>query len=297
MPPRTRQSAPAGPETPPSVDGEQALPGMPEPPPEPVVGGDPEQVTVFVAWGRVMRDVGAIGKNERNRDQNFNFRGVDAVVNIVGPVLRKHGVFVVPESVVLDREERYETKRNQTAMHAVITHQMWRVYGPAGDSFPLESLGQSSDSGDKVVAKAQSVAYRVVLLQSLCIPTDDRDPDADAHERSGQSDEGRSRQRDEQPSESADPRVGRWNEIIAKAKTFAPPWDMPAIGRDFAQWRGCAINAPEVTVSDLVRYLAIMDSADRVAYVPTADDERHVAAVQAVAAPTADDAARTTRND
>src|SRR3546814_8240847 len=29
-----------------------------------------------------------------------------------------------------------------------------------------------------------SLAYRIVLLQSLCIPTDDRDPDQDSYERS-----------------------------------------------------------------------------------------------------------------
>jgi hypothetical protein len=39
------------------------------------------------------------------------------------------------------------------------------------------------DSGDKGTAKAMSVAYRILLLQSLIIPTDDRDPDQDSYER------------------------------------------------------------------------------------------------------------------
>ena len=40
------------------------------------------------------------------------------------------------------------------------------------------------DAGDKATAKAMSVAFRTALLQSLCLPTDDIDPDAQSYERS-----------------------------------------------------------------------------------------------------------------
>ena len=39
---------------------------------------------------KVMTDIPAVPKSDRNPGLNFNFRGVDAVVNAVGPVLRKH---------------------------------------------------------------------------------------------------------------------------------------------------------------------------------------------------------------
>ena len=50
------------------------------------------QPTVVEALSRIMRDVQSISKDSRNTQQNFNFRGVDAVVNAVGPVLREHVV-------------------------------------------------------------------------------------------------------------------------------------------------------------------------------------------------------------
>src|SRR3546814_15484780 len=53
----------------------------------------------------------------------------------------------------------------------------YRFYGPAGDYIEAVVPGESLDSGDKGTAKAMSVAYRIVLLQSLCIPTDERDPE------------------------------------------------------------------------------------------------------------------------
>lgn len=44
------------------------------------------------------------------------------------------------------------------------------------------------DSGDKATAKAMSVAFRTALLQALCLPTDEIDPDAESYERSSAED-------------------------------------------------------------------------------------------------------------
>ncbi len=137
--------------------------------------------TVVQALSAVMGDVQAVGKTSRNTQQNYNFRGIDAVVNAVGPAFRSHGVVVVPvaSSVV---EERYVTK-NGAAMKGVTATVTFRFYGPAGDYIEAQACGESSDSGDKAVPKAHSVAFRTMLLQALCIPTDEPDPDSASHER------------------------------------------------------------------------------------------------------------------
>lgn len=137
--------------------------------------------TVMEAFSRVMEEVQTVEKKDRNRDQGFNFRGIDATVNAVGPVLRKHGVVITPTA------EHIETERYQTAkgsmMQGVIVRMRFTVHGPAGDTMDGVTFGQAADSGDKAVSKAQSVAYRVFLLQALTIPTNERDPDAESHER------------------------------------------------------------------------------------------------------------------
>lgn len=142
-----------------------------------------DKLTVFEAWSKVMEEVQAIGKNQRNTTpgQNYMFRGVDAVMNAVGPVLRKHGVFVVPEHVEQSHRDVLTTKGNPSRECTLTVS--YRVYGPAGDSFPMEAPGEAMDSGDKGTPKAMSVAYRTVLLQALTIPTDDPDPDAQTYER------------------------------------------------------------------------------------------------------------------
>lgn len=149
--------------------------------------------SIAEALSKVMAAVQGISKNQRvtSGPAQFSFRGVDAVVNVVGPVLREHGVIVVPHAVQEIREERYETS-NKKQMHGVILHITWRFYGPAGDYIEAASVGESSDSGDKASPKAHSVAYRTVLLQALCIPTDEPDPDSQVHERAqAESDEER----------------------------------------------------------------------------------------------------------
>jgi hypothetical protein len=139
--------------------------------------------TVHQAWSKVMAAVQAIGKNERNTDQGFNFRGIDATINAVGPELRAQQVIVVPYASEIVADERYTTKKG-TAMRGVTVRVNFRVFGPGGDHFQGQALGEAADSGDKAISKAHSVAYRTFLLQSLCIPTNEPDPDSESHERS-----------------------------------------------------------------------------------------------------------------
>lgn len=145
--------------------------------------GDASIPTVVEAFSRVQADILAIEKRETNKDQGFVFRGIDAVVDKVGPVLRTHNVIIIPDAEEITTE-RY-ISRGGAHMQGAIVRMRYTVHGPAGDSFSGSTYGQAADSGDKAVSKAQSVAYRVFLLQGLTIPTHDPDPDANSHERAG----------------------------------------------------------------------------------------------------------------
>ena len=132
----------------------------------------------------VMRDVEAVKKTERNTAQNFSFRGIDSVVNAVGPALRKHGVLVVPE-VLEHHLSTVEVGQKRTQMGHVLVKVRYSFYGDKGldDVISCTVLGESMDSGDKATPKAMSVAFRIALLQALALPTDEPDPDSYAYER------------------------------------------------------------------------------------------------------------------
>lgn len=137
--------------------------------------------TVHQALNKVMGDVQAVKKDSKNQAQRFNFRGIDAVMNAVGPALRKHGVTILPEDVDVHRSNGTTANGKQTA--EVVVKVTYRVYGPGGDSIHGKVAAEAMDFGDKAIAKAMSVAYRTFLLQSLTIPTDEPDPDGESFER------------------------------------------------------------------------------------------------------------------
>ena len=129
-----------------------------------------------------MADVRSVAKGDRNASQGFNFRGIDATLNAVGPALRAHGVVVLPHLIDL-AQETVEVGKNRTPMKSVTIQVEYSFVGPAGDRLTVVVPGEAMDSGDKAVSKAMSVALRTALLQTLALPTDEPDPDNDTYER------------------------------------------------------------------------------------------------------------------
>ena len=145
------------------------------------------KLSIAQALNEVMKAVGGIAKKDRNQAQGFNFRGIDSVVNAVSPQLQKFGVVVVP-SVEDYSYDTVEIGRNRTAMGHVKVKVTYTFIGANGDAIKTTVVGEAMDSGDKATAKAMSVAFRTALLQALCLPTDEPDPDATSYERSSADD-------------------------------------------------------------------------------------------------------------
>lgn len=128
----------------------------------------------------VMQEVQGLAKRDRNQAQGFNFRGIDAVINAVGPALRKAGGFVVPRVVERVDGTAVTPKGNtQNTCHLTVEY---AVYGSEGEPIVGTVSAEAFDSGDKATPKAMSVAYRTFLLQVLALPTDEPDPDSFSYE-------------------------------------------------------------------------------------------------------------------
>lgn len=130
----------------------------------------------------VMNDVQVVGKTDRNQQQGFNFRGIDAVINAVGPAFRKHGIIVVP-AVLRNYYEQVEVGKNRTTMGHARLEVEFRFIAVDGSQVEAVVPAEAMDSGDKATAKAMSVALRTALLQVLALPTDEPDPDSSSYER------------------------------------------------------------------------------------------------------------------
>lgn len=110
----------------------------------------------------------------------FKYRGVDATVAHVTPLLNEHGVFITPSGI-----EHIVTENNLANGKTVKTSQVittFTVYGLLGDSFEVQTAGLADDFSDRGAAQAQSVAYRVAILQLFHIPASGKDPEQTGQE-------------------------------------------------------------------------------------------------------------------
>lgn len=143
------------------------------------------QGKIYKAIPAIMDEIGHIGKDKKNQQQGFMFRGVDQVMNTMKPLFAKHGVFPIPEVTETKREER-QTKSGGTliyTMHKINFH----FTADDGSSVTATVAGEGMDSADKSSNKAMAVAFKYACFQVFCIPTEEMmkdDPDGYSPEES-----------------------------------------------------------------------------------------------------------------
>ena len=137
---------------------------------------------IQAALAAVMADITHVAKEGQNSAQGYAFRGIDGVLNAVGPAFRRHGLIALPH---VEQSEHHvvEVGKNRTPMRQATVTVRYVFHGPAGDSLDCVVAAEAMDSGDKATSKAMSVAHRTALIQSLALPTDEPDPDESSYER------------------------------------------------------------------------------------------------------------------
>jgi hypothetical protein len=151
----------------------------------------------------ILSELPAIGKNQKNVQQGFMFRGHDDILNALNPLLASHGVIVVPD--VLERETAQRTTAKGGVMYEVNLHVRYRFYGPSGDYIEASTWGEGTDSGDKATNKAMTMAFKNVLNQAFAISSEEfKDADAETPEVTTGRQNGPAKA-DEQPAQADEP--------------------------------------------------------------------------------------------
>ena len=124
----------------------------------------------------VMRDIGSVGKDQKNQAQGFKFRGIDQFVNSLYPALTKHGVFMAPRCVSEQHELKEVTRGSGKAgvdKHVTILME-YDFFAEDGSKVTVGPIpAEGLDSGDKATNKALSAALKYALIQTFAIPTED----------------------------------------------------------------------------------------------------------------------------
>jgi hypothetical protein len=131
---------------------------------------------IFKKMSEVMRDIGSVGKDQKNQAQGFKFRGIDQFVNSLYPALTKHGVFMAPRCVSEQHEIKEVTRSNGKAgvdKHVTILME-YDFFAEDGSKVTVGPIpAEGLDSGDKATNKALSAALKYALIQTFSVPTED----------------------------------------------------------------------------------------------------------------------------
>ena len=127
---------------------------------------------IYPAIMKVMAEIGCIGKNRKNPQQGYNFRGIDDVLNNLQPALLKAGVFVVPRVVEIHREEK-PTKQGGILNYTTVKCEYDFCSAEDGSKITASTYGEGMDTSDKSTNKAMSAAFKYAIIQTFAIPTEE----------------------------------------------------------------------------------------------------------------------------
>lgn len=135
---------------------------------------------IYKAMQNVMRDIceRGIGKDSKNKDQGFNFRGIEAAMNALAPLLVNHGIVCVPRHGAPQRFDRI-TKSGGTLSFVNIVSEFDLIHVDDGSSVTITTNGEGMDSSDKATNKAMSTAFKYALFQAFVVPTMSVEADLD----------------------------------------------------------------------------------------------------------------------
>lgn len=140
-----------------------------------------KKMNIYESISRCMEEIGAVGKDDTNKQQGFKYRGIDAVMNAINPALVRNHVFIVPEVLEQQRQER------TTSKGAVLIYSICRIkytfFAEDGSCIEAVTVGEGMDSGDKATNKAMAIAFKYACFQVFCIPTEEmKDPDGETQD-------------------------------------------------------------------------------------------------------------------
>jgi len=134
---------------------------------------------IYVAIPAIMAEIGSIGKDRKNSQQGYQYRGIEDFYNVIQPLMVKYKIFSVPNVIDQKREER-AARSGGILIYTVLTLE-YTFFADDGSFIKTTVVGEGMDSGDKSSNKAMSVAHKYALAQIFMVPTKELiDPETDS---------------------------------------------------------------------------------------------------------------------
>lgn len=132
-----------------------------------------QHASTYEAMVAVMREIDLIAKSRKTEAQgNYNFRGIEELLEAFGPAARRHGLVPLPkhagDPIISSYPTRGGGKMNWIILPMAVE---FRATDNRYDVEVAQGFGEAADSGDKGVSKAFSVGYREIMFKTFAIPT------------------------------------------------------------------------------------------------------------------------------
>lgn len=152
------------------------------PPAEEPVQEPPPKLSIYEALPLITADVRAVGKNNKNKDQGYAFRGIDDVVQMMHGLFAKYGVGCIPK-IVSHHQDQVVSAKGSKGWHTILQME-YLLTARDGTKETASGIGESTSYDDKGTPKAQAMAFKYFLTQAFTIPTNEmldteNDPDGD----------------------------------------------------------------------------------------------------------------------
>lgn len=122
----------------------------------------------------VAKEIGPLDKTEHNKQQDFNYRSIEAITDRTRQLLAAAGVSTAPR--MLSREsEPVESARGAKGYRTVVEMEYTFTAGSDDSSIVVSMPGEAVDYGDKSTSKAAQMAFKYALTQAFHIGSDDPD--------------------------------------------------------------------------------------------------------------------------
>ena len=180
------------------------------------------QLGIHRAMRAVLEGIPAIGRDNKNTQQKFNYRSIDQVYNAVFPLFQANGIASTSKIINKEITNEARDKRDSgggTYKQYVVTVSITCEYTftslEDGSSMSTQVVADGQDhGGDKGANKAMAAAHKYAICQMFCIPYENMiDGDRDPRELPQSKNEG---------TQAPPARKGRANEEEVKA--FVSEW-------------------------------------------------------------------------
>lgn len=164
----------------------------------------------------IAAEVPAVGKDQENTQQHYNFRSADAIMAALKPLLVKHKVLVYPVCIV-DSQQSKGPKDNGFRVVQRIVYRFEHIDGSYRD---MEVTGEGVDYGDKSCNKVMTVSLKYGCGQMFFIPYySESDPDKESPE-FGPPGEQKGKQQKPAQSKPADDQAAKQKAAMAQLVTL-----------------------------------------------------------------------------